>query len=468
MIIRKPSIEIFLLSLVFALIAIWAFPHTIAIRNILLLICLPLALVCLKRHLPISYRSSIAIIFLIILFIWMVAHYLIFSFSPAIELKELTSTGLRSFIGCLIAIAIAAVMKSKKYSFEWLSTAFYIYSFGIVGIYLFQSNSLGAWLIPNEFLGRNFSNSGINKVNPAFIASIALAVAYANISVIFEMYQDLKTILIKIWPHVLGVFASFASVFVVNTKNGVAICMFLTGIFIVVNIFKIFKNFKKNKYLFFVLVIAIVLCGVISLHHSSKASPGWKTMIRDAQISIQIDKYKNWENISEYGVPLSNSGEPVAINSYVRFSWAAKGVLLIKDYPMGYGTLTHQSFSALLKLDGIDFHCSDLICGTHSGWVDFGLAYGVPGILFLILAIAFGLYAGFRIRDSYAILACWIFLVALFAPMFQEIAMKHLFEIWLFIIAFASGVVADSKDSDGNSYQGITQYLGASSAIATL
>jgi hypothetical protein len=295
MIIRKPSIEIFLLSLVFALIAIWAFPHTIAIRNILLLICLPLALVCLKRHLPISYRSSIAIIFLIILFIWMVAHYLIFSFSPAIELKELTSTGLRSFIGCLIAIAIAAVMKSKKYSFEWLSTAFYIYSFGIVGIYLFQSNSLGAWLIPNEFLGRNFSNSGINKVNPAFIASIALAVAYANISVIFEMYQDLKTILIKIWPHVLGVFASFASVFVVNTKNGVAICMFLTGIFIVVNIFKIFKNFKKNKYLFFVLVIAIVLCGVISLHHSSKASPGWKTMIRDAQISIQIDKYKNWD-----------------------------------------------------------------------------------------------------------------------------------------------------------------------------
>jgi hypothetical protein len=455
MIIRKPSIEIVLLSLTFALIAIWAIPHTIAIRNIFLLMCLPLALVCLKRHLLISYRSPIAIFFLLILFIWMVAHYLIFSFSPAIELKELTSTGLRSLIGCLIAIAIAAVIKSKKYSFEWLSTAFYIYSFGILGIYLFQSNSLEVWLSPIEFLQKNHSNDGINKVNPAFMASIAVAVAYANISVIFERYQDLKTILIKIWPHILGVFASFASVFVVNTKNGVAICMFLTAIFVVVTIFNILKNFKKNKYLLFALIFSFIAGWALWLNHSAKTSPGWQTMLRDAAISIQVDKYKNWQNEPAMGLPPSGSAQPIA--NYVRFAWASKGILLIKDYPMGYGTLTHQSFPALLKLEGIDIVCFMETCGTHSGWVDFGLAYGVPGILCLTLAIAFGLYAGLKIRDSYAVLACWIFLVALFAPLFQEIAMKHLFEIWLFIIAFASGLVANPKASDGSSNQGMTQ-----------
>lgn len=455
MIIRKPSIEIVLLSLTFALIAIWAVPHTIAVRNILLLICLPLALVCLKRHLPISYRSPTAIIFLLILFIWMVAHYLIFSFSPAIELKELTSTGLRSFIGCLIAIAIAAVIKSKKYSFECLSTAFYIYSFGIVGVYLFQSYSWGTLLSPHDFLNKNHSNDGVNKVNPAFMASIAVAVAYANISIIFEKYQDLKTILIKIWPHVLVVFASFVSVFVVNTKNGVAICMFLTVIFVLVTIFNILRNFKKNKYLLFVLIFVVISGGALLLSHSEKTSPGWQTMLRDATISIQVDKYKNWQNEPAMGLPPSGSAQPIA--NYVRFAWAAKGVLLIKDYPMGYGTLTHQSFPALLKLEGIDIVCFMETCGTHSGWVDFGLAYGVPGILSLTLAIAFGLYAGLRIRDSYSVLACWIFLVALFAPLFQEVAMKHLFEIWLFIIAFASGLVANTKAFDGNSNQGMTQ-----------
>jgi hypothetical protein len=457
MIIRKPSIEIVLLGLTFALIAIWAVPHTIAIRNILLLICLPLALVFLKRHLPISYRSPIAIIFLLILFIWMVAHYLIFSFSPAIELKELTSTGLRSFIGCLIAIAIAAVIKSKKYSFEWLSVTFYIYSFGILGIYLFQSYSLGALATPDEFLNKNHSNDGINKVNPAFMASLAVAVAYANISVIFEKYQDLKTILIKIWPHVLGVFASFASVFVVNTKNGVAICMFLTVIFIVVTIFNILKNFKKNKYLLFALVFAVIAGGSLWLNHSSKATPGWQSMLSDVATSVQGNKYLNWQNTPKHGVPMNADGQVVAWNTYERFAWASKGILLIKDYPMGYGTLTHQSFPALLKLEGIEIVCPMATCGTHSGWVDFGLAYGVPGILSLTLAIAFGLCAGLRIRDSYAVLACWIFLVALFAPLFQEIAMKHLFEIWLFIIAFASGLVANHKTSEGNSNQGMTQ-----------
>jgi hypothetical protein len=458
MIIRKPSIEIVLLGLTFALIAIWAVPHTIAIRNILLLMCLPLALVCLKRHLPISYRSPIAIIFLLILFIWMVVHYLIFSFSPAIELKELKSTGLRSFIGCLIAIAIAAVIKSKKYSFEWLSTAFYIYSFGILGIYLFQSNSLGAWLSPNDFLGINHSNDGINKVNPAFMASVGVAVAYANISVIFEKYQDLKTILIKIWLHVLGVFASFASVFVVNTKNGVAICMLLTCIFVVVTVFNILKNFKKNKYLLFALVIVVILGGSLWLNHSSKASPGWRSMLSDIATSVQVNKYLNWKNTLKYGVPVNADGQVVVWNTYERLAWASKGALLIKDYPMGYGTLTHQSFPELLKLKDIEIVCPmSSTCGTHSGWVDFGLAYGVPGILSLTLAIAFGLCAGLRIRDSYAVLACWIFLVALFAPLFQEIAMKHLFEIWLFIIAFASGLVTNPKASEGNTHQGITQ-----------
>ena len=457
MIIRKSSIEIVLLGLTFALIVVWAVPHTIAIRNILLLMCLPLALICLKRYWLISYRFPIAIFFLLILFVWMVAHYFIFSFSPAIELKELISTGLRSFIGCLIAIAIAAAIKSKKYSFAWLSTAFYIYSFGILGVYLFQSYSLGAWLSPNDFLGKNHSNDGINKVNPAFMASIAVAVAYANISIIFEKYQELKTILIKIWPHVLGIFASFLSVFVVNTKNGVAICMFLTVIFVVVTIFNILKNFKKNKYLLFALVFAVIAGGSLWLNHSSKSSPGWRTMLSDVATSVQVNKYLNWQNTPKYGVPVNGDGQVVASNSYERFSWASKGILLIKDYPMGYGTLTHQSFPALLKLEGIDIVCFMETCGTHSGWVDFGLAYGVPGILSLTLAIAFGLFAGLRIRDSYAVLACWIFLVALFAPLFQEIAMKHLFEIWLFIIAFASGLVANPKASDGNTHQGMTQ-----------
>ncbi len=110
-----------------------------------------------------------------------------------------------------------------------------------------------------------------------------------------------------------------------------------------------------------------------------------------------------------------------------------------------------------MKLEGVDLVCQMATCGSHSGWVDFGLAYGVPGILSLTLAIAFALYAGFRIRDSYAVLACWIFMVALFAPLFQEIAMKHLFEIWLFIIAFASSLVADPKESSSNNNQGITQ-----------
>lgn len=445
MIFRKSSFEIAFLSLTFVLILVWSIPHTIAIRNILLLVILPLAIVYLRKYFSSSYQFQISSLFLLILFIWMATHYLIFSFSPEIELKELASTGVRTLIGCLIAIAMAAVIKSKKYSFEWMSIAFYIYPLGLLTIYLYQSYSLGAWLNPNDFLGKNHSNDGINKVNPAFMASIAVALAYANISFIFEKYHDLKTMLIKVGPHVFGVFASFASVFVVNTKNGVAICVFLTVIFVVVTLFKIFKNFKKNKYLSLALVFAVIAGGSLWQNHSSKASPGWQSILSDVTTSVQVDKYLNWQNTTKYGMPVNDNGQVVAWNTYERFAWASKGIFLIKDYPMGYGTLTHQSFPALLKLEGVQIVCPMATCGTHSGWVDFGLAYGIPGILSLTLAIFFGLHAGLKIRDSYATLGCWLFIVALFAPMFQEVAMKHLFEIWLFIIALASGLVASPK-----------------------
>ena len=74
----------------------------------------------------------------------------------------------------------------------------------------------------------------------------------------------------------------------------------------------------------------------------------------------------------------------------------------------------------------------------------------------LLLTIVFGIYYAFLQNDAYASLAGWLFLAALIAPTVQEIAMKHLFELWIFIIALGVGFLSNSESkSSGN--QGISQ-----------
>lgn len=436
------------------LILVWPVPHTIAIRNLLIFSLLFIGIYLFFALNLKQYLKTYLLCFLGLLFLWMIAHYLFFSHSPTHEWQELKSTSLRAFIGFFIALCFAALIKSKQISIHWISIVFYAYPFGIFLIYCYQSYESGLWLAPNDFLGKNHSNDGINKVNPAFLGSIAVAIAYANLAYLFRKSQSIKLNLISL--HSIGLIIAFSASIVVNTKNGVGIGLLLTIVFFAYLVFSFFRNIKTSLSLLVPMLIVLTIGFFVWNKHSSSASPGWGSIIQDVKTSIQLDKYPNWQNTPKFGMPLNELNQPVAWNTYERFAWASKGVDLIVKYPLGYGTLTHQSFPALLKFEGVSIVCPMLTCGTHSGWVDFGLAYGVPGLMVLLLTIAFGIYYAFRQKDAYASLAGWLFLVALIAPTVQEIAMKHLFEIWIFIIALGVGFLSNSAPNSSGDH-GISQ-----------
>jgi purine-cytosine permease-like protein len=151
--------------------------------------------------------------------------------------------------------------------------------------------------------------------------------------------------------HSTGLIIAFTASIVVNTKNGVGISLLLAIFFFGYLLLSFFRNLKTSLSLLAPILIVLTIGFFVWKKHSANASPGWETIIQDIKISIQVDKYHNWQNTYKFGMPLNELNQPVAWNTYERFAWASKGVDLIVKYPLGYGTLTHQSFPNTLEPD---------------------------------------------------------------------------------------------------------------------
>jgi hypothetical protein len=114
--------------------------------------------------------------------------------------------------------------------------------------------------------------------------------------------------------------------------------------------------------------------------HTKKASPGWDSLFEDVMLSTQIEKYTHWANIGGE-IPINSQGVAVTSSTYQRIAWVTVGLDLIKKYPLGYGSI-NASFWNLLSLDGVKH---DIQGQVHSGWVDLGLAFGVPALIIVFV-----------------------------------------------------------------------------------
>jgi hypothetical protein len=176
----------------------------------------------------------------------------------------------------------------------------------------------------------------------------------------------------------------------------------------------------------------IILFSILSNHIKINAS--WKVIINDAIVAVQIDRYPHWSDINAMGYPKDNTGRQVTSNHYERLAWATMGVRLISQYPLGYGSI-NQSFVGLLDQAEIK---QELESQAHSGWIDFGLAFGVPGLLILFLTFALTVYFGLMKRDQFGLMGAWLVIGLMPLGLIAEISYKHNFEILLFFIAFAA------------------------------
>lgn len=143
---------------------------------------------------------------------------------------------------------------------------------------------------------------------------------------------------------------------------------------------------------------------------------------------------KNWMDLSKYGYPIKENGQTVSHNTYERAAWAAAGVMLIIENPIGIGIF--RGLQIQMEQVGINFNGGIY---THSGWIDIGLAFGLPSLLFLTLCLLICLIGSIKnIKISESAPISFLSLSILILYLVGEYAFQHGIEMLIYFCTFIS------------------------------
>lgn len=420
-----------------ALLWIWVIPGTIALRHGLLGIGCIAGILLLKdswSKLSTPRLDLIPLYAIGSLFFWVGIHYTFFSLNPVLELSEIKGLWLRSFAGCMMAVGFAIALcrnpSLRKYFY------FSIFAVPLMNLmtYLIACVQSGGFIKPMDFFQFYFA-----KIETAYFGAVATVIAVLNLySLLFRENRNRRNLQMAL--YFLGIALVLLSDLVSNTKNGIAITLSLCALLSIAIAVRMFGGLKSSRGPAYVVgVLMLLLLALVWQGHKSFAYKGWDTIYQDVSVAIDIDKNTQWQKKEGTVEPPFNSlGLRASLNTYSRFSYGAIGIRLIGSYPYGYGSVNH-SFEGLQTFANIDHEHQGQV---HSGWIDFGLAFGIPGLALIFLSLIGTIVIGLLQKNEFSLLAVLLSSMLIPFGLIAEISFKQYFEATLFFIVFAATIVA--------------------------
>jgi len=429
---------------VIGLLTIWVLPNTIAFRHLLLGIGGIAAVPVIIKSRFFSGRHIVQllpILLLLLLFFWVIVHLTFFSLNFDLEFSEVRSLWARALVGAVIATALSIVLRREPEFQKYFFTALFIVSAISIVAYLYLCIHFGYFIKFIDFV----TLFVFKKIEAAFFGVISISIACANLMyLMLSPSSKQKSKMIAWW--LLGIGVALVADIVSITKNGLAIGVGLSVLLAIVYLVHsmIHQSRIALKIVLPLFLIVALLAGGWQINRLF-ASQGWSNFVEDIEISSRIDEHSYWRKNNPIVFPMNSSGVMVSGNVYERMSWATAGVRLIKSYPMGYGSI-NRSFVGLLNLAKID---QQLESQTHSGWIDFALAFGLPGLALLLSAIISIIFLGLKKGGQFGLMGAWLAIGILPFGLVAEICYKHNFEILIFFITFAAASTIGMKDLKG-------------------
>jgi O-antigen ligase len=125
-------------------------------------------------------------------------------------------------------------------------------------------------------------------------------------------------------------------------------------------------------------------------------------------------------------------------STYERISWFIKGGNILWLNPLGGGDLAF-SFGRYMKQE----FPNSMTTKTHSGWLDFALGAGLPGLFLVWTAICLGIRNQLNSiyknsNDIFSYVSVWSLVGLWFFWWFGEVSYREFFEFGFFMIALFS------------------------------
>lgn len=320
---------------------------------------------------------------LLMLLVWVVFRFLAFTEYPDLEYGEFVSLWMRSFLAVLTGTMFGSIL-GRKVKGGLLT---------LIGICII--------LLAEYYLGifskielSNAIYDGLFK-SKAAVSYFLLFPYLISCSYIYFLLARSKKIVFQsvifLGLSILVLSLSLFGFYFSKSLNGLliaAVCSLPLLLKILVDIF-----YQKEKRGLKITLAVVLISSILSLlsfysKHDSKLT----NIIEDAYLGTQIDIYPNWHNDADKPwVPNAPDGHLVNQSTYYRVANMFNGIRFVKEQPLGLG-FTYLPYGYLMKqkypLSQADH--------THSGWVDFALGQGIPGLMLMWLAMVNTLMLGIK------------------------------------------------------------------------
>jgi hypothetical protein len=278
------------------------------------------------------------------------------------------------------------------------------------------------------FYSGSASSFYIPKIAYVFFCLPSLALALGMMLVKLKNGDDDKQYIICLTVifSVLGVF------YLENIKNGfiygfILLIFFLTKLF-----FSGLSGLAKWQW---ILISLLISFASIFFVHNIHGNDSWRTLIADAKVASQIDQNDVWKYGRPELYPNNELGKKVSITNYERISWGIEAFRLVKENPLGYGTVL-ASFGHLTKEKWPDSSLTQ----SHSGWLDLMLGIGIPGVLLLMSATLLAVKNATSLRFPWAIFGVWSLVAILILFVTTEVSQKVYVDTFVWLVSLVAAL----------------------------
>lgn len=421
------------------LLAIWPLPDTMAVRHLMLLLgtAATVGLLCKDWALR-KPRGAWPAFILLAFFLWLLFHHLALATDPSAQWRELTGDWLRTFLASLMGLGLGYLL-SERFPQQPGDSASRRTLWLILGLsgtvviynirYLYEVYTTGQWIHKNFFMAPYLGKTALVIFGSLFLPVLFIKVLHAA--------RGHARLIWLAWS-LAGIMLTLSGYYFSNTKNGFAIFTLLLLLFVCKLLYRQQQPAPSAKN-YFTVTVCLLLAGFTIKQHL-ESNPAWSNLVADFKISVQIDRSTNWKDrISP--LPINQNGHTVDGSTYERVSWGRAGLELLSEHPLGYGLINH-SFGALAKLKWPDYvRAADASPGaTHSGWLDFGLGMGLPGLLLVWMSLLVSYVRSRRTHGFWAEYATWAIPTIAFTYLTTEVCTDHFVELLFFMCAWFCGL----------------------------
>lgn len=425
------------------LLIVWPLPDTIAARNICLYLGATAGALWILLVRP-SANIHVLLPSLLLMGVpgWLWIHYFSFPVDLAAQWYDLTGTWLRVILGLIMATTMGFMIFASPKKIYWIFGALSILSLLTFGQYLIEVSRADSWIIA-DFKGPYKYKSAV-----VYFIMWPCLWAFSLMHLAFIKAADARSPKkLLAYFGVLLATICFVDFIAARALNGVLISGAMGLVLITVFARHFFSTFVINKktQLVFFGSITIVIFATFSTfwHYDQKYEQKLSNLVGDIIVAVQIDSTTIWQRDSRYqgpNTPNDSSGRAVNGSTYERAAWFVKGLRVLKENPLGAG-YSHLAFKHFMQIE----NPYAMLTKTHSGWLDFALGVGLPGLLLSWAALACAILGALKCKDSsedmnIAIPTLWILIGMWLLWWPAEISEREFIEQFFFMVAFLGTV----------------------------